>query len=99
MSLPKKCPVWQWHLVYSDDGTREWVQQGCRNAGIGCLDCKKPLIDALQEELQPIRQRAAEYTGNPDLVRSIVAEGCEKARDIAKQTLEDVRDAMGLGYN
>ena len=95
---PEKCPVWQWHLVYSDDSTREWAQQGCKSAGIGCLDCKKPLIDALQDELKPIRLRAAEYSGNPDLVKSIVAEGCEKARDAAKHTLEDVREAMGLGY-
>lgn len=95
---PEKCPVWQWHLVYSDDSTRNWVQQGCKTAGIGCLECKKPLIDSLQEELRPIRIRAAEYAGNPDLVKSIVAEGCEKARDAAKQTLEDVREAMGLGY-
>ncbi|HAG94113.1 MAG: tryptophan--tRNA ligase [Pseudomonadales bacterium] len=95
---PEKCPVWQWHLVYSDDSTRDWVQQGCKSAGIGCLDCKRPLIDALQEELKPIRMRAGEYAGNPDLVKSIVAEGCEKARDAAKQTLEDVREAMGLGY-
>ena len=95
---PDKCPVWQWHLVYSDDSTRDWVQQGCKSAGIGCLECKKPLIDALQEELKPIRIRAEEYSGNPDLVKSIVAEGCEKARDAARQTLEDVREAMGLGY-
>jgi len=95
---PDKCPVWQWHMVYSDDTTRNWVQQGCRSAGIGCLDCKKPLIDSLQDELKPIRMRAAEYSSNPDLVKSIVAEGCEKARDTAKQTLEDVREAMGLGY-
>lgn len=95
---PEKCPVWQWHIVYSDDATRDWVQQGCRSAGIGCLDCKKPLIDALQDELKPIRLRAEEYSSNPDLVKSIVAEGCEKARDAAKQTLEDVREAMGLGY-
>jgi len=95
---PEKCPVWQWHLVYSDDSTRNWVQQGCKTAGIGCLECKKPLIDAVQDELKPIRIRASEYAGNPDLVKSIVAEGCEKARDAAKQTLEEVREAMGLGY-
>ncbi|AUM11582.1 tryptophan--tRNA ligase [Ketobacter alkanivorans] len=95
---PEKCPVWQWHLVYSDDSTRNWVQQGCKTAGIGCLECKKPLIDSVQEELKPIRIRASEYAGNPDLVKSIVAEGCEKARDAAKQTLEEVREAMGLGY-
>ena len=95
---PEKCPVWQWHLIYSDDSRREWVQEGCRSAGIGCLDCKKPVIEAVQEELKPIRIRADDYASNPDLVKTIVAEGCEKAREAAKSTLEEVRDAMGLGY-
>lgn len=95
---PEKCPVWQWHEVYSDDDTLTWVKQGCTSAGIGCLDCKKPLINSVQEELAPIRQRAEEYLNNPDLVKSLVAEGCEKAREAAKQTLEEVRDAMGLSY-
>lgn len=95
---PEKCPVWQWHLIYSDDARREWVQKGCRSAGIGCLDCKKPVIEAVQEELRPIRQRAEDYARNPDLVKTIVAEGCEKARESARATLEEVREAMGLGY-
>lgn len=95
---PEKCPVWQWHLIYSDDARRAWVQEGCRSAGIGCLDCKKPLIDAVQEELKPISIRARDYASNPDLVKTIVAEGCEKARESARSTLQDVRDAMGLGY-
>ena len=95
---PEKCPVWQWHQVYSDDDTLAWVKQGCTSAGIGCLDCKKPLIKSVQEELEPIHQRAQDYLSNPDLVKSIVAEGCEKAREAAKQTLEEVRDAMGLAY-
>ena len=95
---PEKCPVWQWHLVYSDDVRKQWVQEGCRSAGIGCLDCKKPLIEAVQDELKPIRIRAQDYSSNPDLVKTIVAEGCEKARDAARSTLEEVREAMGLGY-
>lgn len=95
---PEKCPVWQWHQVYSDDDTLAWVKQGCTSAGIGCLDCKKPLIKSVQEELAPIHQRAQDYLNNPDLVKSIVAEGCEKAREAAKQTLEEVREAMGLAY-
>ncbi len=95
---PDKCPVWQWHQVYSSETTREWIVEGCKSAGIGCLDCKKPLIQAVQEEMEPIRQRADEYSRNPDLVKSIVAEGCEKARDAARQTLEEVREAMGLSY-
>ena len=95
---PEKCPVWQWHLIYSDDACKAWVQEGCKSAGIGCLDCKKPVIEAVQEELKPIRLRAQEYSANPDLVKTIVAEGCEKAREHAKSTLEEVREAMGLGY-
>ena len=95
---PEKCPVWQWHLVYSDNARREWVQEGCKSAGIGCLDCKKPLIEAVQEELKPISIRARDYSSNPDLVKTIVAEGCEKARESARSTLVEVRDAMGLGY-
>lgn len=95
---PNKCPVFKLHQVYSDDETRDWVVQGCTTAGIGCLDCKKPLIDAVLEEQQPMRERARQYEDNPDIVKSIVAEGCEKARAIARTTLEDVRSAMGLDY-
>lgn len=95
---PNKCPVFKLHQVYSDDETRDWVVEGCTTAGIGCLDCKKPLIDAVLEEQQPMRERARQYEENPDIVKSIVAEGCEKARAIARTTLEDVRAAMGLDY-
>ncbi|MFE8069664.1 tryptophan--tRNA ligase [Marinobacteraceae bacterium S3BR75-40.1] len=95
---PEKCPVWSLHKVYSDERTKEWVQEGCRSAGIGCLDCKKPLIDALLAEQEPLRERAREYEGNPELVRSIIEEGCEQARDAARDTLDEVRKAMGLAY-
>jgi tryptophanyl-tRNA synthetase len=95
---PDNCPVWQFHMVYSDDNTRQWVQEGCTSAGIGCLDCKKPIIEAVQEELEPIRKRAEEHLRNPDLVRTLVAEGCEEAREAARATLEEVRAAMGLNY-
>lgn len=95
---PDNCPVWQFHMVYSDDTTRQWVREGCTSAGIGCLDCKKPIIEAIQEELEPIRKRAEEHLRNPDLVRTIVAEGCEEAREAARATLEEVRAAMGLNY-
>jgi tryptophanyl-tRNA synthetase len=95
---PEKCPVWQFHLVYSDDKRREWVQQGCRSAGIGCLECKQPVIDAVLEEQKPIRERAEKYLEDPTLVRSIIADGCEKARKLAQETLRDVRQAMGLDY-
>ena len=95
---PEKCPVWALHQVYSGDEVKAWVQEGCRSAGIGCLDCKQPVIDAVEAELAPIRERAEEYTDNPGLVRKIVAEGCDAARDVARDTLEEVRHAMGLGY-
>tara|TARA_E500000331_G_scaffold260143_1_gene251042 strand:+ start:861 stop:2039 length:1179 start_codon:yes stop_codon:yes gene_type:complete len=95
---PEKCPVFDLHKIYSDDERRQWVKDGCTSAGIGCIDCKKPLIEAVLEEQQPMRERARQYEENPDLVKSIVSEGCEKARTIAKSTLEEVRAAMGLDY-
>lgn len=95
---PDNCPVWQLHEIYSDDKTKEWVQEGCRSAGIGCIDCKRPVIDAVNAELEPIRKRAKDYEDNPDVVRGILSEGCEAAKDEARQTLETVRAAMGLHY-
>jgi tryptophanyl-tRNA synthetase len=95
---PDKCPVFELHEIYSDDVTRSWVREGCTTAGIGCIDCKRPLIEAVLAEQKPMRERARQYEESPDLVKSIVAEGCEKARTIAKSTLEDVRSAMGLDY-
>ena len=96
---PEKCPVWNLHQVYSDDSLKKWVVEGCTNAKIGCLECKKPLIDAVLKEQEPIRERANEYLNDPETVRGIIAEGCEAARDIAKETLDEVRDAMGLSYS
>lgn len=95
---PSKCPVWQLHEVYSDQTTRDWVQAGCRSAGIGCLECKRPVIDAVIAELQPIQVRAAEYEKNPDAVRAVLAAGNERARECAVRTMDDVRQAMGLNY-
>jgi tryptophanyl-tRNA synthetase len=93
---PAKCPVWQFHEVYSEENVCEWVQQGCRSASIGCIDCKQPVIEAVLRELKPMQERAQEYSEQPDLVRSIILEGTEKARDTAKETMEEVRAAMGL---
>ena len=95
---PEKCPVWKLHLIYSDEARREWVQEGCRSAGIGCLDCKQPLIDAVLAEIEPIRRRALEYAAEPDVVRSILQEGCEEARETAGETMEEVRRAMGFDH-
>ncbi|PPC95003.1 MAG: tryptophan--tRNA ligase [Methylotenera sp.] len=96
---PEKCPVWQLHEVYSDKATQEWVQVGCRTAGIGCIECKTPVIESVLAELKPIQERAAQYAEDPTLVKNIVAEGCEKARKLARETMRDVRDAMGLNYS
>ena len=95
---PQHCPVWQFHLVYSDVGIREWVTQGCTSAGIGCLECKQPVIDAVLAELAPIRERAQYFEDNPDQVRNIIADGCEKAQELAQDTMRDVREAMGLTF-
>jgi len=95
---PDKCPVWQLHEVYSDDEVKNWVQEGCKTAGIGCLECKRPIIDAVQSELKPIQERAKEYSDNRPMVRNIVAEGREFAADLAKETLEEVRQAIGIQY-
>jgi len=95
---PEKCPVWSLHQVYSDDTQRAWVQEGCRSAAIGCLDCKKPLVEAVQAELSLFRERARPFEDDPGLVREIIAGGCEQAREQARETLDEVRQVMGLGY-
>ncbi|WP_022961919.1 tryptophan--tRNA ligase [Halopseudomonas pelagia] len=95
---PGKCPVYQLHQVYTDKTTHDWVQQGCRSAGIGCLDCKQPVIEAVTAELAPIQERASDFESNPDAVRSILNEGAERARDAARDTLIEVRQVMGLQY-
>jgi tryptophanyl-tRNA synthetase len=95
---PDKCPVWNMHLVYSDDARRDWVRKGCTTAGIGCLECKQPVVDAVLAELAPIRERAQPYVDDPTLVKNIIADGCDKARKLAAETMRDVREAMGLSY-
>ncbi len=95
---PEKCPVWQFHKVYSDQPTKDWVVQGCKSAGIGCLECKQPVIDAIIKEQQPWRERAEAYLSNPKQVHWIVEMGTERARTVARQTMKDVRTAMGLTY-
>jgi tryptophanyl-tRNA synthetase len=95
---PAKCPVWQFHVVYSDESTREWAQNGCRSAGIGCIECKQPVVDAVIREQAGLRERARPYIEDPSLVRNILADGCERARKLAQETMRDVREAMGLSY-
>ena len=96
---PAKCPVWQFHQVYSDTATKEWVVKGCKSAGIGCLECKQPIVDAILKEQEPMRERAQQYIDAPSLVRAIVADGCDQARKHAQETMRDVREEMGLSYN
>ncbi|OGS92890.1 MAG: tryptophan--tRNA ligase, partial [Gallionellales bacterium RBG_16_56_9] len=91
---PGKCPVWPLHQVYSNEQTKQWVMQGCKSAGIGCIECKQPVIDAVLEEQRPMRERAQMYLDDPALVRNIIADGCEKARKLAAETMRDVREAM-----
>ncbi len=93
---PEKCPVWDLHRIYSDEKTREWANNGCRTAGIGCLDCKKPVIDKVVEEVTTFRKRAQEFEDNPDLARSVLTDGAEKAREAARATIDDVRRVMHL---
>jgi tryptophanyl-tRNA synthetase len=95
---PNKCPVWQFHQVYSNAETKDWVVKGCTTAGIGCLECKQPVIDAIVAEQKPWRERAEAYLADPKKVHWIVEMGTERARTVAKQTMRDVRSAMGLNY-
>jgi tryptophanyl-tRNA synthetase len=96
---PEKCPVWQFHLIYSSPEVRDWVQGGCRSAGIGCIECKQPVIEGVLAEQEPMRERAKIYEDDPQLVKNIIADGCEKARKLAQETMRDVREAIGLDYS
>ncbi|MCM2306951.1 MAG: tryptophan--tRNA ligase [Sulfuritalea sp.] len=96
---PEKCPVWQFHLIYSGEDVRSWVQSGCRSAGIGCIECKQPVIDGVLREQEPMHERAKMYEEDPQLVKNIIADGCEKARKLAQETMRDVREAIGVDYS
>ncbi|MBL3590897.1 MAG: tryptophan--tRNA ligase [gamma proteobacterium endosymbiont of Lamellibrachia anaximandri] len=93
---PAKCPVWQFHEVYSNAEIKNWVQEGCRSAGIGCLDCKAPVIESVLAELRPMQARAEAFEAQPELVDDIIAAGCERAREVAKETMAEVRQVMSL---
>ena len=95
---PEKCPVWAFHKIYSDEATQDWVAKGCTTAGIGCLDCQQPVIDAVVRQQQPWKDRAEPYLANPKQVHWIVEMGTERARTVARHTMKDVREAMGLNY-
>lgn len=96
---PAKCPVWSFHQIYSSLETQQWANQGCRSAGIGCLECKQPVIDAVLVEQKPMRERAQPYLEDPTLVRNIIADGCERASAVAQDTMREVRGAIGLTYS
>ncbi len=96
---PEHCPVWPLHRIYSNPQTQEWVVKGCTTAGIGCLECKQPVIDAIVREQAPLHERAQKFLDDPALVRNVVADGCERARKLAEETMRDVREAMGLAYD
>jgi len=96
---PVHCPLWQFHQIYSDQATKDWADKGCKSASIGCLDCKQPVIDAILSEQQPMFERAQQYLDDPSLLRSIIADGSDKARKVAQETMRDVREAMGLDFD
>lgn len=95
---PRKCPVWQLHEVYTSEAVKDWVVKGCTSAGIGCIECKQPVIDEVLAEQEPMHERAQPYLDDPSLVRAIVADGCDVARKLAQETMRDVREVMGLDY-
>jgi len=95
---PEKCPVWQLHKVYSDEQTQDWVVDGCTKAKMGCVECKQPVIDAIKDELMPMQERIEKYQSDPELIKQIIFEGSEKARSVAKETMAEVREVMGITY-
>ena len=95
---PDKCPVFDLHRLYTPEDTRARLTEGCKTAGIGCIECKKPLIDAVVSEITAFRDRAREFEDSPDLIRNVVREGCEKARDAARRTMAEVTEAVGMDY-
>ncbi|HIL42878.1 MAG TPA: tryptophan--tRNA ligase [Gammaproteobacteria bacterium] len=95
---PEKCPVWQLHKVYSDNSTRDWVVDGCTKAKMGCVECKMPVIDAINDELAPIHDGIAKYQSDPELIKQIIFDGSDRARTVAKETISEVREAMGITY-
>ena len=95
---PRNCPVFALHQVYSNQEVLDWCTTGCRTAGIGCIDCKQPLIDSINIEQELIRNRAQQFEEDADLVHAVIQEGSEKARVIARETMDDVKEAVGISY-
>jgi len=96
---PQKCPVWSLHETYTNEQTHDWVQRECPVAGIGCVDCKQPLIDAVLEEQAHIRERAEPYEKDKARLVRVIEQGNERARAVAQQTMAQVRDSVGTLYD
>lgn len=95
---PEKCPVGDLHKMFSDQETIAKVWEGCRTAGIGCIECKRWVSDAVVKVLEPVRERRAKYENNPRLAWDILENGSEKARKIARETMEEVREGMRMTH-
>ena len=95
---PDICPVFDLHKAFSPKESQEWAAQGCRTAGIGCLDCKGRLTDHLLQRLEGIHARRPEFASRPDTVWDILQAGSHRAREVARATMEQVRSAMKIAY-
>jgi tryptophanyl-tRNA synthetase len=93
---PDVCPVFDLHKVFSDQPVIDRVNRECRTAEIGCIDCKKLMVEGLNRRLAPIQQRRREYEQTPQKVWDVLDEGTVRARKVAQETMGEVRDAMGL---
>jgi tryptophanyl-tRNA synthetase len=91
---PAVCPVFDLHKVFSTEETRSWAAEGCRTAGIGCIECKGKLADHLVARIAPIRERRRDYEKRPDDVRDVFLEGARRAREVTEATMADVRAAV-----
>lgn len=93
---PDHCPVWELHKIYTDGSTHDWVQDGCKTAAIGCIECKKPVIEAVQREQVLFYERAQPFVNHPERVDEILQAGSKRAAGVAEETMVQVREAMGL---
>jgi tryptophanyl-tRNA synthetase len=91
---PDVCPVYDWDKLFSPLETLEWAAQGCRTAGIGCIECKAAMADHLIKWIEPVRARRVEYEKHPARVLEIIDEGSKRARRVAQSTMERVREAV-----
>jgi tryptophanyl-tRNA synthetase len=93
---PEICNIFTMHKAFSPPADCEWAAEGCRTAGIGCLDCKKRVSDNMSAELAPIRQKHDEMIAQPERVRELMAAGAQTARNVAVRTMAEVRRHTGL---